>query len=106
MVSQNKKNKGLPIENPRQLAVAFANSVTANTANGNGSIARMGEATLFRALQKILPQVEEITIFILLKNRNIEYLSLTPIGLAAVILWIYSWLLVVKIQFFSTGHPT
>jgi hypothetical protein len=39
------------------LAVAFAKSVTAKTTVGNSWIARKGEATLFMALQKILPQV-------------------------------------------------
>jgi hypothetical protein len=42
------------------LAVAFAKTVTAKTTVGNGWIARKGEATLFRALREILPQVNEI----------------------------------------------
>ena len=59
-----KKDQGLRIENHRMLAVAFAKTVTAKTTVGNGWIARKGEATLFRALRDILPQVKEIDSFV------------------------------------------
>ena len=51
------KNHDSQIEYNRMLAVAFAESVTARTSVGFDWIARKGEATLFKALQKILPQV-------------------------------------------------
>ncbi len=51
-------NQDSRIENTRKLAIAFANSVTAKTTAGNCWIARKGEATLFRVLQQILPQVK------------------------------------------------
>ena len=52
------------MENTRNLAVAFANTVTVKTADENERIARKGDATLFRALQQILPQVIRVNFFI------------------------------------------
>ncbi len=63
-VSLQKFKPSSRIENPRQLAASFALAVTAQTAVGRGWIARNGDESLFRALQRILPQVEELMIVI------------------------------------------
>ena len=44
-------------EMPIRLAVAFAKTVTVETAVGRGWVARNGDSSLFEALQRILPQV-------------------------------------------------
>jgi len=46
-----------PIEHPRKVAASFAIAVTARVAVGSGWIARNGEFSLFRTLQRILPRV-------------------------------------------------
>ena len=51
------------IKDPGKLAAAFATSVTAATDVGCGWIARKGAASLFRAMERILPQVPIILIF-------------------------------------------
>ncbi len=58
LVSERRDSR---IENTRNLAVAFANTVTATTAGENEWIARKKEATLFRILQEIPPSGEEST---------------------------------------------
>jgi hypothetical protein len=53
------KSKQIPrIENPRKLAASFAMAVTIQTTIGRGCIARNGEDSLFRLLQRMLPQVK------------------------------------------------
>ena len=47
------------INDPRRLAAAFAIAVTAETEVGRGWIARKGAASLFRALEKIFPEVDD-----------------------------------------------
>jgi hypothetical protein len=51
------KNQIPRVENPRNLAAAFAMAVTAQTPVGRGWIARNGKESLFRTLQRIMPQV-------------------------------------------------
>jgi hypothetical protein len=51
------KNQAPRVENPRNLAAAFAMAVTAQTPVGRGWIARNGKESLFRTLQRIMPQV-------------------------------------------------
>eukprot|EP00291_Cryptomonas_curvata_P023007 CAMPEP_0172170972 /NCGR_PEP_ID=MMETSP1050-20130122/11626_1 /TAXON_ID=233186 /ORGANISM="Cryptomonas curvata, Strain CCAP979/52" /LENGTH=428 /DNA_ID=CAMNT_0012842337 /DNA_START=180 /DNA_END=1462 /DNA_ORIENTATION=- len=46
-----------PIEHPRKVAASFAIAVTARVAVGSGWIARNGEFSLFRTLQRILPRI-------------------------------------------------
>jgi hypothetical protein len=45
--------------NPKQLALAFAMSVTATSFSCDDIVARRGEESLFRALHRILPEVRE-----------------------------------------------
>ncbi len=61
------------MENTRNLAVAFANTVTVKTADENERIARKGDATLFRALQQILPQVIRVNFLFHSCFRVIDY---------------------------------
>jgi hypothetical protein len=46
-----------PIEHPRKVAASFAVAVTARVSNGHGWIARLGEQSLFRTLQRLMPRV-------------------------------------------------
>ncbi len=50
-------NRGQRVENPRQLAAAFAISVTARDHAPTSWVARNGEQSIFRTLQRVLPQV-------------------------------------------------
>jgi hypothetical protein len=45
------------IEDPRKIAAIFAMAVTAETRMGEGYLEKHGDASLFRAFQRVMPQV-------------------------------------------------
>ncbi len=55
---ERKHSVGGRIENPRQLSAAFAIAVTSKSDSPHCWVARNGEESIFRTLQRILPQVD------------------------------------------------
>ena len=55
---ESKSSRGNRIENPRKLAAAFAIAVTVRDHSATSWVARNGEMSIFRILQRILPQVQ------------------------------------------------
>ena len=53
---RNRKGKEI-IENPKEFAATFAHSVTAPSDNNVDWVARNGEESLFRTLQRVIPEV-------------------------------------------------
>ena len=48
------------IDNPRQLAAFYAKSVTAEATSSSHWVAKNGDSSLFKILQRMLPEVRDL----------------------------------------------
>ena len=61
--TRSRKRKAVLIDNPRQLAAHFACCVTTESTTSTHWVAKNGESSLFKTLQRMLPEVSSIQMF-------------------------------------------